>query len=80
MTAIITGLVTALVLVSLSPNLWGTDGTHLFNGTALFSLTNPAIISVPAGFLGGFVGALIGARADQKKYAEVDVKANIGLK
>lgn len=80
MTAIVTGLLTALVLVSLSPNLWGTDGTHLFNGTALFPLTNPAIFSVPAGFLGGYIGALIGARADQKKYAEVDVKANIGLK
>ncbi|MFF2755539.1 cation acetate symporter [Psychrobacillus sp. NPDC058041] len=80
LTAIIGGLVTALVLVVLSPNLWSTNGAMLFTGEAIFPLTNPAIISVPAGFIGGWVGSLIGARADQKKYAEVDVKANIGLK
>lgn len=80
LTAIVTGLVTALVLVALSPNLWAADGSMTFTGEALFPLTNPAIISVPAGFIGGWLGSLVGARADQKKYAEVDVKANIGLK
>ena len=34
----------------------------------LFPLTNPAIISVPAGFIGGWIGTLVGARADQRKY------------
>lgn len=80
LTAIVTGLVTALILVALSPNLWAADGSMTFTGEALFPLTNPAIISVPAGFIGGWLGSLVGARADQKKYAEVDVKANIGLK
>lgn len=78
--AIVTGLVTALVLVVLSPNLWAADGSMLFTGEALFPLTNPALVSVPAGFLGGFIGTLIGQQADAKKYAEVDVKATIGLK
>ena len=80
LTAIITGLVSALVLVALSPNLWAVDGSLVFTGEALFPLTNPAIISVPAGFIGGWIGTLVGARADQRKYTEVDVKANIGLK
>lgn len=80
LSAIVTGLVTALVLVVLSPNLWAADGSMFFTGEALFPLTNPALVSVPAGFLGGFIGTLIGQRADAKKYAEVDVKATIGLK
>lgn len=78
--AIVTGLVTALVLVLLSPNLWAADGSMLFTGEPLFPLTNPALVSVPAGFIGGFIGTLVGQRADAKKYAEVDVKATIGLK
>lgn len=78
--AIVTGLVTALVLVILSPNLWSPDGTMFFTGEAIFPLTNPAIVSVPAGFLGGWIGTMIGQKADAKKYAEVDVKATIGLK
>ncbi|MBM7705671.1 cation/acetate symporter [Chryseomicrobium aureum] len=78
--AIVTGLVTALILVILSPNLWAADGSMLFTGEPLFPLTNPALVSVPAGFLGGWIGTLVGQRADLKKYAEVDVKATIGLK
>lgn len=80
LSAILTGLLTALVLVLLSPNVWAADGSLFFTGEAIFPLTNPAIISVPAGFAAGWIGTLVGARADQKKYAEVDVKANIGLK
>ena len=80
LTAIITGLLSALILVILSPNLWAADGSALFTGEAIFPLTNPALISVPAGFIGGWIGTKFGARADQRKYAEVDVKANIGLK
>ncbi|SFQ35354.1 cation/acetate symporter [Psychrobacillus psychrotolerans] len=80
LTAIITGLFSALILVAISPNLWAADGSMAFTGEALFPLTNPALVSVPLGFLGGWIGTLFGARADQRKYAEVDVKANIGLK
>lgn len=80
MAAMITGLVTALVLVVVSPNLWNPEGTAIFTGTALFPLTNPAIISVPAGFLAGWIGSVVGAKSDARKYAEVTVKANTGLK
>lgn len=80
LTAMVTGLLTALVLVALSPNIWSPEGTALLTGTALFPLTNPAIISVPAGFIAGYVGSIVSAKADERKYAEVAVKANTGLK
>lgn len=78
--AMVTGLVTALVLVALSPNIWSPEGTAILTGTALFPLTNPAIISVPAGFIAGYIGSVVSAKADERKYAEVAVKANTGLK
>lgn len=78
--AMLTGLISALVLVILSPNVWGPEGgTAIFVGTALFPLTNPAIVSVPLGFLAGWIGSIIGAKSDAKKYAEVSVKANTGM-
>nr|WP_309088239.1 sodium/solute symporter [Domibacillus sp.] len=80
LSAMITGLVTALVLVALSPNIWSPEGTAILTGTALFPLTNPAIISVPAGFIAGYIGSIVSAKADARKYAEVAVKANTGLK
>ncbi|MBO2536169.1 solute symporter family protein [Rummeliibacillus suwonensis] len=78
--AMATGLITAVVLVILSPNIWSPEGTAILTGTPLFPLTNPAIISVPLGFLAGWIGSLVGEKADAKKYAEVKVKATIGLK
>ncbi|GEL03481.1 cation acetate symporter [Rummeliibacillus sp. G93] len=78
--AMVTGLVVALILVALSPNIWSPEGTAILKGTALFPLTNPAIISVPCGFLAGWIGSLVGQKSDVRKYAEVTVKANTGLK
>lgn len=79
--AMITGLVTAIVLVSLSPNVFAADGSAIITGTPIFPLTNPAIISVPAGFLGGVIGTLLSKqKSDASKYAEVKVKANTGYR
>ncbi|OLN22928.1 cation acetate symporter [Domibacillus antri] len=78
--AMVTGLVSALVLVAMSPNVWNPEGTAIFAGDPLFPLTNPAIVSVPVGFIAGYIGSLVSAKADKRKYAEVAVKANTGLK
>lgn len=78
-TGMLTGLVTALVLVAVSPNVWSPEGAAIFVGEPLFALTNPAIVSIPAGFIGGFIGAVVANRRDEKKYAEVMVKANTGI-
>lgn len=80
-TAMLAGLITAIVLVSVSPNVIHPEvGKAFFVGEPLFPLTNPALISVPAGFIGGVIGTLVSAKRDEKKYAEVSFKANTGFK
>ena len=79
-TATLTGLISALVLVALSPNVWNpVAGKAIFVGDPLVFLTNPAIISVPLGFLGGIIGTLLSKEVDEAKYREVEVKAQTGI-
>lgn len=77
--AILTGLISALVLVSISPSVMNPEaGAAIITGTPIFPLTNPAIVSIPLGFIGGVVGTLLSKESDIKKYAEVKVRANTG--
>ena len=78
--AMLTGLLSALILVAISPNVLGPEGTAIFVGTPIFPLTNPAIVSISAGFLAGYIGTALSAKADARKFAEVTVKANTGFK
>ncbi|QQK77567.1 cation/acetate symporter ActP [Salicibibacter cibarius] len=78
-TGILSGLITALALVIVSPSVLSPDGDAIFVGTPLFPLENPAIISVPAGFLGAIIGTYLAkAPLDKEKYREVKIKANTG--
>lgn len=78
--AMLTGLISALVLVALSPNVWNpTPGAAIFVGEPLVMLTNPALISVPLGFIGGWLGTVLSKEQDLAKYREVDVKAQTGI-
>ncbi|MEK4255366.1 solute symporter family protein [Ureibacillus sp. FSL K6-2830] len=78
--AIIGGLITALVLVAVSPNVWNPEpGKAIFVGTPLVSLTNPAIISVPVGFICGWIGTILSKETDYAKYSEVEVRAQTGI-
>jgi len=80
-TAILSGLLSALVLVSVSPNVFSPEaGEALFVGNPLFPIENPAIISVPLGFLGGYLGTIFSKEQDLSRYAEVKVKANTGFR
>lgn len=80
-TAILSGLISALVLVSISPNVISpVPGEAIFTGDPIFPLTNPAIVSVPLGFLGGFIGTILTEKSDLKRYAEVKVRANTGYR
>lgn len=80
-TAMLVGLFSALILVSMSPSVFSPEeGEALFVGDPLFPLTNPALISVPLGFLGGWLGTLFSKDTDAKRYAEVKVKANTGYR
>ncbi|MBP1970557.1 cation/acetate symporter [Virgibacillus natechei] len=80
-TALLSGLFSALILVSMSPSVFSpVEGAALFVGDPIFPLENPALISVPLGFLGGYIGTKISKKSDPVRYAEVTVKANTGYK
>jgi cation/acetate symporter len=74
------GLVPALVLVVLSPVTSGRPDA-LFPGVDfhLFPLENPGLVSIPLGFLAGWVGTLLSREpADEGKYAETEVRSLTG--
>lgn len=79
--AMLSGLVSALILVTLSPNVFSpVEGAAILVGEPIFPLTNPAIISVPLGFIGGYLGTILSKETDFERYAEVTVRANTGYK
>lgn len=80
-TAMLSGLISALLLVAISPSVFSpVEGAALFMGEPIFPLDNPALVSVPIGFLGGYLGTIFSKENNQKRYAEVKVKANTGYK
>ncbi len=75
------GLLSALILVAVSPNVWSpVPGKAIFTGTPLITLTNPGIISIPLGFLGAFVGTFFSSKRNDAKFDEILVKANTGIR
>ncbi|MDP4098222.1 cation acetate symporter [Paenibacillus sp. P96] len=79
-TGMLVGLLSALILVAVSPNVWNpVEGKAILVGTPLISLTNPGIISIPLGFLGAFAGTYFSSRRDDVKFDEILVKANTGI-
>jgi len=79
--ASLSGLISALVLVSISPSVFSpVEGAALFVGEPIFPLDNPALVSVPLGFLGGFLGTIFSKEQDLRRYAEVSVRAHTGYR
>jgi cation/acetate symporter len=78
--AIYGGLVTCVVLVASSPVVSGSE-TALFTGSdwSWFPLANPGIISIPAGFLFGWLGTVTSRepRAEQA-FPELEVRSLTG--
>jgi cation/acetate symporter len=82
----VTGLISAVVLIVLSPSVMGVDAPgvavrHLIQRPPLFPLDNPAIVSVPLGFLAAVAGTLLGRQGDESEaaFSELNVRANTGL-
>ncbi|MCK8675905.1 solute symporter family protein [Streptomyces lichenis] len=74
------GLVPAVLLVVFSPVVSGTPGA-LFPGMDfhLFPLENPGIVSVPLGFLAGWLGTVTSTEPpDEQRHAETEVRALTG--
>ncbi|GGV61716.1 cation acetate symporter [Streptomyces longisporoflavus] len=74
------GLVPSLVLVVLSPVVSGGPGS-LFPGMDFqyFPLENPGLVSIPLGFLAGWLGTVTSREpADEARHAETEVRALTG--
>ncbi|MFE6056238.1 cation acetate symporter [Kitasatospora sp. NPDC056446] len=75
------GLISSVVLVVFSPVLSGGKNS-LFQGVDFhwFPLENPGLVSIPVGFLAGWLGTVLSSeRADPEKYAELEVRSLTGL-
>lgn len=70
-TGLLIGLASSIVLILVSPD---------FMKDPLFPLKNPALISVPLGFLGAWLGTILSTeKPDEAKFTELMVRANTGL-
>jgi len=91
-TGMLTGLISSVGLVLISPNvLTGVtpaEGvTPLIPLDPIFPLTNPALVSVPLGFLGCYLGTLLGGRGAEREmregiqtsYDEIHVRSLTGI-
>ncbi len=75
----LTGLISSVGLVVLSPTIIG--------DAAIFPLTSPAIVSVPLGFLACYLGTKLGGKSAEREmsegrqtpYDEIYVRANTGI-
>ncbi|WP_144127185.1 solute symporter family protein [Catellatospora sichuanensis] len=79
--AIYGGLITAVVLVFFSPVVSGSPTAMFPNSDwQWFPLSNPGIISIPVGFLCGWLGTIMSREpADPQKYAELEVRSLTGV-
>ena len=91
-TGMLVGLISAVVLVILSPNvLTGPNpeppATPIIPIDYIFPLKSPALVSVPLGFLGCYLGTILGGRGAEREreqglqvsYDEIRVRANTGI-
>lgn len=76
----LTGLVSALILVAISPSVWNPEaGKAILVGVAWFPYVNPGIVSIPLGFIGAIVGTWLSRPSDAAKFDEIVVKAHTGI-
>jgi cation/acetate symporter len=81
----VAGLLSSIVLIVLSPAVMGIDAPgaatrHLIQAAPLFPLDNPALVSVPIGFIVSIVVALATSkRPSEVPYSEINVRANTGV-
>ncbi|QBF45029.1 solute symporter family protein [Janibacter limosus] len=73
------GLASALVLIAFSPVVSGSE-TAMIPGAdfAVFPLANPGLISIPLGFILGWVGSITSKEFNRAKYAEMEVRSLTG--
>ncbi|MFL0412225.1 cation acetate symporter [Microbacterium paludicola] len=75
------GLIAAIVLIVLSPVFFGgpTSVLKTGEGTAIFPLSNPGIVSIPIGFLLGWLGSITSKGSEDPRIAaEMEVRSLTG--
>ncbi len=74
--SLVVGLVSSIGLILLSPDVM----KEYFHMDPLFPLKNPAIVSIPLGFLAAVIGTLCSREPSaEAMYAELQVRGNTGL-
>jgi cation/acetate symporter len=75
--SIVTGTVLAVGLIIISPAVWV---NILNNPSAIFPLSNPAIVSVPGAFLAGYLGSKLRPDPEaSRKYEEQKLRNYLGV-
>ena len=73
------GLIITITLITFSPAVSGTPTSMLPNADfSWFPLSNPGIISIPASFFLGWLGAVTSKEYNAAKYAEMEVRSLTG--
>lgn len=80
-TALVLGTLSAVVLVLVGPAVIGPKGLMLAWVDPLTTLTNPGIVSIPIGFLAGWIGSLLGSRTSDAddRFVELQTRALTGI-
>jgi cation/acetate symporter len=78
-TGVLFGVVSAIVLVIVSPKVW--PGADSVTGSPIgWTLANPGILSIPLGFLGCYLGTVLSKeRGAERTYHELNVRSETGL-
>ncbi len=78
--AVVVGLITAVGLAVVGPSVIGEDGIMLHGIEPLTTLSNPGIVSVPAGFLAGWLGTMLTAREarSEERFDQLRLRALTG--
>jgi cation/acetate symporter len=78
-TGVLFGVISAIVLVIVSPKVW--PGADTVTGSPIgWELANPGILSIPLGFFGCWLGTVLSTeRGAERSYHELYVRSETGL-
>jgi cation/acetate symporter len=75
--AILTGALSSVGLIVLSPTIW-VDLLH--HSAAVFPLRNPAIVSMPAGFIAGVVASFLTSEPEaEARFHDEKLRTYLGI-